>query len=205
MTTNTPKGTPMLNRTLASLAITAMTVLGIVSTAAATSGHDPEAHHANHQTLDRQLDRLRHATARYRHVSRALRDGHTAFAIPAQPGATPTTGLGLVGDPTCFDDPSGGMGVHYVKGIDGTVDLERPEALVYEITRHHRLRLVAVEYIVPDSFVDPANPPRLLGQHFHRHPYLPVYILHVWAWKANPNGLFADFNPRVRACPTPEP
>jgi len=23
------------------------------------------------------------------------------------------------------------------------------------------------------------------------------YTLHVWAWKDNPNGLYADWNPRV--------
>ena len=97
------------------------------------------------------------------------------------------------------------MGVHYVKGIDGDVNLTAPEAMVYEITRGHHLRLVGVEYIVPETLVDPAHLPVLFGQEFHHHEYLPVYILHVWAWKHNPNGLFADFNPTVKGCPAPAP
>jgi hypothetical protein len=192
-----------MRRTFAALAITASMIFGAVSTASATGGHEREDSHRDHSPIEHQLGRLKHATAKYRNISHALSDDYAAFAIPAQAGATPTTGLGLVGDPTCFDDPTGGMGVHYVKGIDGTVTLEHPQALVYEITKHRHLKLVAVEYIVPDTAVDPTNPPNLVGQHFHHHPYLPVYILHVWVWKTNPNGLFNDFNPRVKPCPQP--
>lgn len=35
----------------------------------------------------------------------------------------------------------------------------------------------------------------------HPHTYLSVYILHVWIWKWNPDGMLADFNPRVQSCP----
>jgi hypothetical protein len=90
------------------------------------------------------------------------------------------------------------MGVHYVKDIDGTVIPTEPEAMVYEIAPNGKLRLVAVEYIVPDS--EPMPGP-IFGQHFHHHPYLPVYILHAWVWKHNPSGMFKDFNPKVGACP----
>ena len=170
---------------------------GSVAHAGSTGSDD----HGN----ERQFEQLKKATAPYRRVSQALADGYQAFAIPPSVGGTPTTGLGLVGDPTCFDDPAGGMGVHYVKGIDGVVDVTHPEALVYEVGEHGHLRLVAVEYIVPDSFVDPANPPKLFGQEFHHHEFLPVYVLHAWVWKHNPSGMFADWNPRVGQCPTPMP
>ena len=170
---------------------------GFTTRANATSSDD---HHNRHQ-----FAQLKKATAPYRKVSHALADGYQAFAIPPSVGGIPTTGLGLVGDPTCFDDPAGGMGVHYVKGIDGTVDVTHPEALVYEVGEHGHLRLVAVEYIVPDNLVDPANPPVLFGQQFHHHEYLPVYVLHAWVWKHNPSGTFADWNPRVGNCPTPLP
>ena len=83
--------------------------------------------------------------------------------------------------------------------------MTHPEALVYEVGEHAHLRLVAAEYIVPDNLVDPANPPVLFGQRFHHHEFLPVYVLHVWAWKHNPSGMFADWNPRVDPCPTPLP
>src|SRR5688500_14831936 len=52
----------------------------------------------------------------------------------------------------CFSDPTlGGMGFHYgnVDLIDGTVDVLEPELLLYEPQKNGRLRLVAVEYIVP--------------------------------------------------------
>jgi len=147
-----------------------------------------------------QIKEIRDATARYHSVRRALRDGYGAFAIPPEVGGTPTNGRGIPGDPTCFDNPAGGMGVHYVKGIDGVLDLEHPEALVYAIGRRGRLELVGVEYIVPKEFVDAANPPTLMGQTLHAHPYLPVYVLHAWVWKSNPSGMFADYNPDVASC-----
>ena len=37
----------------------------------------------------------------------------------------------------------------------------------------------------------------------HLNENLGVYVLHAWVWKYNPNGVFADFNPRVGDCPAP--
>ena len=99
------------------------------------------------------------------------------------------------------------MGVHFVNGSlvgDGVLDAARPEVLVYE-PRNGQLQLVAVEYLVIAEQWDASNahPPVLHGQHFH---YVPApnrtgldayYELHVWAWKRNPHGTFADWNPRV--------
>jgi hypothetical protein len=42
-----------------------------------------------------------------------------------------------------------------------------------------------------------ATPPELLGQRFHPHSFLPIYKLHVWLWRDNPAGMFADWNPKV--------
>lgn len=82
------------------------------------------------------------------------------------------------------------------------VSANEPEALVYEVRPQGKLKLVAVEYIVPDTFVpDPLNPPRLFGQDFAHHPELPIYKLHAWIWQANPAGVFSDWNPNVGACP----
>jgi hypothetical protein len=148
---------------------------------------------AKEAPIGSQLAEVRAATAQYHRVDAALDAGYTSFKIDDS-----TVGLGLPGDPTCFDNAAGGMGVHYVKDIDATVIANEPEALVYEITDNGRLRLVAVEYIVPDSEPMPAP---LFGQHFHHHGYLPVYILHAWVWKNNPSGMFADFNPKVGDCP----
>ena len=53
-----------------------------------------------------------------------------------------------------------------------------------------------VEYVVPYS-VRPrdAQPPTILGQELKRSDGLQIWYLHVWVWKENPNGLFADWNP----------
>jgi hypothetical protein len=104
----------------------------------------------------------------------------------------------------CFENPGvGGMGLHYVDFslVDGVVDATQPEALVYEMRSDGKLKLVALEYIVPDELVDPANPPMLFGQHLHKHSVLPLWVLHAWIWAPNPLGMFADWNPRVGMCP----
>ncbi len=196
-----------MKKTITVIAMTAALALSTTSGARAggRNGNNHSARHNKGTIAKRELSALKRATAPNRELSNALHDGYSAFAIPPDVGGTPTAGLGLLGDPTCFDNAAGGMGVHYVKGIDADVTANVPEAMVYEITAGGRLKLVGVEYIVPDELVDPANPPMLFGQKFHHHEYLPVYILHVWAWKHNPSGLFGDYNPNVRACPVRTP
>jgi hypothetical protein len=138
-----------------------------------------------------ELRQVQRVTARYHSLRAAQRDGFAAFSLdPNNPDV-----------PTCFDSPDGGMGVHYVRHIDDVLDANDPEALVYEVERDGHVKLVAVEYIVPEEFVDPDAPPMLFGEMLHHHPFLPVYILHAWIWKTNPDGRFADFNPRVGSCP----
>lgn len=108
----------------------------------------------------------------------------------------------------CFENPGsgdddGGMGLHWLrKGPDGAVpDPAKPEALVFDpVTK----KLVAVEYVVlKDAWVG-QQPPSLFGRSFTTTT-LPngavVYKLHAWLWKPNPNGMFADYNPRVSLCP----
>lgn len=144
-----------------------------------------------HDLPKSDLTELKQATAKYHTLENALKDGFAAFSLdPNDPNT-----------PTCFDSPSGGMGLHYVRNIDGVIDANDPEAMVYEVRPNGQIKLVAVEYIIPASEVDPANPPVLYGHTFHPHSFLPVYIMHVWVWKANPDGMFADFNPNVTACP----
>jgi hypothetical protein len=139
----------------------------------------------------RELREVKRVTARYHSLRKARGDGFSAFSLdPNNPDV-----------PTCFDSADGGMGVHYVRHIDDILEAKDPEAMVYEVQRNGRVKLVAVEYIVPEEFVDPDDPPMLFGEMLHHHPFLPVYILHAWIWKSNPDGVFADFNPRVRACP----
>ncbi|WP_292156366.1 hypothetical protein [Mesorhizobium sp.] len=94
----------------------------------------------------------------------------------------------------------GAMGIHYVNGDylkDDKIDIARPEAVMYEPMADGTLKLVAVEYITSKG------PAALDGQLFNfnsapnRYGLGPFYELHVWAWKANPTGTFADMNPKV--------
>jgi hypothetical protein len=104
----------------------------------------------------------------------------------------------------CFEDPQGGMGVHYLNGalLDDTVELTEPEALVYELRADGSIAgLVAHEYIVPVDAWTSTRAPKLRGVPLHRHPTLPLWVLHTWLWKDNPSGDFADWNPAVRPCP----
>lgn len=110
----------------------------------------------------------------------------------------------------CVSGPDeGAMGIHFVNGAlagDGVVDLTKPEALMYDV-KGGRRQLAGVEYVVLADAWDAANPnggpPVLGGQVFNYVPSpnryrLPAfYELHVWAWTDNPNGTFADWNPRL--------
>ena len=100
------------------------------------------------------------------------------------------------------------MGVHYLDDelMDATVDLAHPEALVYELAADGSITgLVAHEYIVPVDAWTAAKPPSLFGVDYHRHPTLPLWVLHTWIWKDNITGVFADWNPAVRQCPAGVP
>lgn len=102
---------------------------------------------------------------------------------------------------------SGAMGVHYANGDlvgDGTIDAAHPEVLVYEQS-YGELHLVGVEYIVPAEQWHENNDtqPVVMGQLYNyvsspnRYGSPAFYELHVWAWKHNPDGVFADWNPQV--------
>ena len=130
----------------------------------------------------RQLTRLRLATAPYRSLQRAKDAGYSAEITP------------------CWQHRTlGAMGYHHGNPalIDGTVELLKPELLMYEPQRNGRMKLVGLEYIVPIDAWTGESPPTLLGQTMHRHSSLPIYKLHIWLWEPNPRGVFSDWNPRV--------
>lgn len=93
------------------------------------------------------------------------------------------------------------MGVHFIDGaaVDVVLDPTHPEALVYEVRPNGRLKLVAVEYVVPLAASN--QPPQVLGQELHPHSFLPFWVLHAWIWAPHPDDVFEDFNPRVGDCP----
>ena len=124
---------------------------------------------------------VRAANARFKDVKVAVAEGYAP--IPC------ASGIG-----------GGAMGVHYVNAKylgDDAIDIGRPEAVMYEPMPDGRMQLVAVEYITAKG------PASLEGQLFNfdsapnRYGLVPFYELHVWAWKPNPHGAFADMNPNV--------
>jgi hypothetical protein len=105
----------------------------------------------------------------------------------------------------CMESPDGGMGFHYGNTalIDGTARVDQPELLLYEPESNGRLRLVAVEYIIPYTFHSrDAAPPVLFGQEFQQVDAFQLWGLHAWVWKNNPSGTFANWNPQVTCAHT---
>lgn len=143
----------------------------------------------NHPVEATLVNTVREATQPYRTLDAAEAAGYGLFH-------------GCASSPT-----EGAMGVHFVNGDlvgDGKLDATKPEALLYEY-RNGKPQLVGVEYVVIAEAWDANNdmPPVLMGQLFNfvsspnRYGIPAFYELHVWAWKPNPLGTFADWNPRV--------
>lgn len=160
-------------------------------TPAVVSPEDAAFAHPSHGVSDtpadyhKQLAELRRATAPFHNFASAQAVGWTLQFTP------------------CISNPAGpgAMGFHYVNPalLDGTLDVAEPEALIYEPVPNGRLRLVAVEYLVPFS-VHPSDqlpPPTLFGLPFSPSAPFQVWGLHAWVWKHNPSGMHAPFNPTV--------
>jgi len=141
------------------------------------------------------LDVIRNSTAAFKDVGAATSSGYERFVD--------------VDGIACIDMPrQGAMGVHYVNSAlvgDGEIDVEHPEAMLYEPGDGERLTLVGVEYVVLRAAWDAqhADPPELFETQFdvtaspNRFGLPDFYSLHVWAWRDNPAGLFAMWNPQV--------
>ena len=136
--------------------------------------------HATAASSDRSalVDQVRAANSRFEDVSVAVAEGYAPIPCAS----------GLEG---------GAMGIHYVNGArlkDDAIDLAHPEAVMYEPSADGTLTLIAVEYITHKG------PASLEGHLFNftgapnRYGLPPFYELHVWAWKANSMGVFADMN-----------
>jgi hypothetical protein len=172
---------------------------------------------ATHDTTSEvSLEELRRATERFRYVDVALAEGY----VPP-PGAMCESAehMGMPAE-------LGGMGIHYLRPdllgitevhprVNGTgthTDFLQPAVLIYEPQADGSLELVALENLVfkaaweaagnrqPPSFNgvtydymadDPATPQD------EAHMFEPHYDLHVWLYRENPNGSYAQFNPRV--------
>jgi hypothetical protein len=137
------------------------------------------------------LQLVRNATERFKDVATAEAEGYQLT-------------FGCVSGPD-----AGAMGMHFVN-FDlvgkGELDATRPQIVIYEPTASGRLQLVGADFLVIAEQWDKAHngaPPQLMGQLFHyfeapnRFGLPAFYTLHVWAWKANPNGAFVNWHPNV--------
>lgn len=164
-----------------------------------------------------ELAAVRAATERFKDVRQALAEGY----VPA-PGAMCETSsmMGRSG-------PDIAMGIHYFRPdllgvtappgprVDGTgthTDFLKPAVLIYEPQADGSLTLVAVENLVFEKAWREAGhkaPPSFMGVSYDEmvddpataadeaHGFAPHFDRHVWLYRENPFGLFAQFNPNV--------
>jgi hypothetical protein len=143
-----------------------------------TRGHSAQVTNA--------IDRLRAATQPFQTIDSAVAAGYPRTVAEC-----------------LVHEHHGAMGYHHLNRTyaDATLDVERPEILLYERRPDGTYRLNGVEFIVPyRAWSRDSVAPVLMGQTLHREDNLRIWYLHVWAWTKNPEGLFANFNPDV-ACP----
>lgn len=163
------------------------------------------------------LAEIRKATERFSDIDVALAEGYVRD--PANMCET----ADMMGKPREL----GGMGIHYVRfdllgvsappnpRVDGTgthTDFLNPGVLIYEPQADGSLELIAVENLVfAKAWKEAGNdaPPSFHGVPFdtmvddaattvdEAHNFEPHYDRHVWLYRENPNGIFAQFNPRV--------
>lgn len=163
------------------------------------------------------LEEVRAATERFRDVKVALAEGY----VPDPMNICDTADM--MGRPAKL----GAMGIHYFRpdllGItappnprvdgDGThTDFRKPAILIYEPQADGSLELVAVENLVFQKSWHAAGnrrPPTFQGVEYdtmqddpatkvdEAHMFEPHYDRHVWLYRDNPNGIYAQFNPKV--------
>jgi hypothetical protein len=131
---------------------------------------------------ERLIAMLRRVTNRYHNLNAAIADGFVLLhPCEDRPG----------------EGPVGTVYVHMGRLLDGKIDPETPDALIYEPGRKEGLTLVGVEFAIPYGLWTAQTPPAFLGATFQREDEFGVFALHAWVWRPNPNGMFAETNPRV--------
>ena len=167
--------------------------------------------------IEPTLEEVRAATQRFRDVKVALAEGYVRDPMNICDTAD------MMGRPASL----GAMGIHFfrpdllgitappnprVNGNGAHTDFRKPAILIYEPQADGPLQLVAVENLVFLRSWHAAgnkNPPRFQGVEYdtmqddlataidEAHMFEPHYDRHVWLYRANPSGMFAQFNPNV--------
>ena len=155
--------------------------LALVAAAALFAGCDDEPS-APADPVAEAVATLRTVTERYKNLELAKADGFVFLhACENRPG----------------EGPVGMVYVHPGRLMDGLIDASRPDALVYEPKGSGPAELVAVEFAMPYTLWTEQDPPQFLGHAFQPEDEFGVFGLHVWVWRDNPAGMFAEANPNV--------
>ena len=163
------------------------------------------------------LEQVRAATARFQDVKVALAEGYIRDPMDVCDTAD------MMGKPAKL----GAMGIHFFRPdllgisappnprVDGNgkhTDFLKPAILIYEPQTDGSLKLVAVENLVFQKSwhaAGHARPPSYQGVAYDNmkddpatktdeaHLFEPHYDRHVWLYRDNPNGMYAQFNPKV--------
>jgi hypothetical protein len=163
------------------------------------------------------LDQIRAAVEKYQDVKAAVADGY----IQDPSGMCETAEM--TGQPAKL----GAMGLHYFRpdllGITGPpnprvdgngtyTDFHKPAVLLYEPQADGSLKLTGVENLVFEKAWKAAGhlqPPSFHGIPYDHmsdnpatkvdeaHGFMPHFDRHVWLFRSNPNGDFAQYNPNV--------
>lgn len=163
------------------------------------------------------LEEVRELSARFKDVNVALAEGYVRD--PANMCDT----AAMMGRPAEL----GAMGIHFfrpdllgiteppnprVHGSGVHTDFRNPAILIYAPSKDGKLELVAVENLVFDDAWQEQGLsawPTFQGHPYDKmaddpsteldeaHGFEPHHDLHVWVHRDNPNGVFAQFNPKV--------
>lgn len=125
-----------------------------------------------------ELQQARAATARYRDIKNAMKDGYVDIDVVRQ-----------------------NMGYHFLKmdNLDATFDFKKPEILVYNKMEDGSMQLVAVEYAVPIPLTPNNAPAGFTGDNdvWKYDTDFNLWLLHAWVWYHNPEGVFNPTNSLV--------
>ena len=125
-----------------------------------------------------ELQQARAATARYRNIENAKKDGYADINVVME-----------------------NMGHHFMKAsnLDDQFDMRNPEILVYNKMSDGTMELVAVEYAIPIDLSPNAAPEGFTGSSdvWSKNTGFGLWLLHAWVWYPNPDGVFNPTNKNV--------
>jgi hypothetical protein len=208
-----------MKRAFLPAALLSLAIAGILSTSISAANRPTKA--AAPATTpapgEPTLDEVRTLTDRFRDVNVALAEGYIR-----DPGNM-CDSADMMGRPKA----DGAMGIHYfrpdllgitgppnprVDGVGTHTDFRKPSILIYEPQADGSMALVAVENLVFAKAWKEAGhsaPPTFHGVPYdtmiddpnttldEAHMFMPHFDRHVWIYRENPKGVFAQFNPSV--------